>query len=115
VAPVAPSVQIAEHELVLQAKRDRGRAVCDLARQKLQRTPRRLMVVENSGAGKEPVLAAVRVDDEMRVCLRDAVRRHRLERRLLCLRSFAWLTEDLAGRSLVEANGGIDGADRFQQ
>ena len=51
----------------------------------------------------------------MRVDLRHAVRRAGVERRLLVLRDLEHLAEHLRGRSLVEADAGIDAADRLEQ
>jgi hypothetical protein len=114
VSPVAARVQVAEHELLLEAKRDPRGAMGDLSRHELERTPRRLVVVEDPRAGEEPVAAAVRADDEVGVRLRDAVRRERREGSLLGLRRLERLAEDLARRGLVEARLGRADPDRFE-
>src|SRR5439155_6051829 len=115
IAPVTARVEIAQHELVLETERDRRGAVRDLARQELQWSSRRLVVVEDAGAGEETVLATIGMHDEMRVGLRDAVGRYRLQRSLLGLRTLARLAEDFARGGLVEADGRVFGADRFEQ
>ena len=114
VAPVAPGGQVAEHELVLEPERDRGGGARDLARQEVDRPQRRLVVVEDPAAREHPVALAVARGDEVGVRLRDAVRRERARRGLLGLRRLARLAEDLAGGSLVEADPGIDAADRLE-
>ena len=113
--PETARVEIAQHELVLETERDRRGAVRDLARQELQWSSRRLVVVEDAGAGEETVLATIGMHDEMRVGLRDAVGRYRLQRSLLGLRTLARLAEDFARGGLVEADGRVFGADRFEQ
>src|SRR5439155_9782943 len=112
IAPVTASVEIPEDELLLQTEGDGRGPMRDLARQELQRPPGRLVVVEDPRAGEQAVLAAIRADYEVRVCLCDAVGRHRLERRFLRLGALAWLAEDLAGRRLIDPNRGIDCPDR---
>ena len=47
VAPVAPRVEVAEPELACEPERDRRRRVRDLARDEVERPPRRLVVVED--------------------------------------------------------------------
>src|SRR5262249_28334313 len=64
VAPVAASVEVAEHELAFEAERDGGCAVRDLARKKLARPARRLVVVEDPRAREEAVAMAVRARGE---------------------------------------------------
>ena len=102
-------------ESLLEPERDRRRAVRDLAREEVERPPRRLVVVEDPERGVQPVAAAVAAGDEVAVRLGDAVRGQRRERRLLGLRRLGGLAEDLARRRLVEADRRVDLADRLEQ
>ena len=115
VAPVAPGLEIAEHELVLQPERDRCSRARDLARKEVERPPRRLVVVEDPAARMQPVAPAVARDDEMPVRLRHPVRASPARAASLCLRRLARLAEDLAGRGLVDADAVVDVPDRLQQ
>ena len=103
------------HRSRRQPELDRRSRVRNLARQELERPPRRLVVVEDPRAGVQAVAPAVRARDEVRVRLRDAVRRQRRERRLLVLRRLDRLAEDLRRRRLVEADRRVDLADRLEQ
>ena len=77
VAPVALRVEVAEPQVGHEAELDPGGRVRDLARQELERAARRLVVVEDPRRGVQAVAAAVAARDEVRVRLRDAVRRQR--------------------------------------
>src|SRR5439155_22095142 len=50
IAPVAPRAELAEHELPLETERDRRRRARNLARNEVERPPRRLVVVEDPAA-----------------------------------------------------------------
>ena len=106
VPPVRPRREVAEHELRLEAERDRGRRPCDLAREEVDGPERRLVVVEDPAGREHAVPLAVAAGDEVGVGLRDAVRRQRARRGLLRLRRLTRLAEDLARRRLVEADPG---------
>ena len=114
VAPVAARGEVAEHELVLEAERDRGRRPRHLPGEEVDRPERRLVVVEDPAAREHAVAPPVARGDEVRVGLGDAVRRQRARRRRLRLRRLARLAEDLARRRLVEADRGIDLPDRLE-
>ena len=104
IPPVAPCVEVADLELMLQAEADARGGVANLARDEVQRAARRLVVVEDSGGRVQPVPEAVAPGDEVAVRLRDAVRGQRSERSLLGLWHLARLAEDLARGRLVEAD-----------
>jgi hypothetical protein len=115
IAPVACRIEITQQELVFETECDRRSPVRDLPRQELQGAARGLVVVEDAGARVEPVSVAVRARAEVRIRLRDSVRRHRRERRLLRLRRFGRVAEDLRRRRLVEADARVDDPDRLEQ
>ncbi len=115
VAPVAPRIEVAEDELLLEAERDRRSPVRDLARKELQRSAWRLVVVEDPRARVQPVTVPVRAYAEVRIRLRDSVGRHRRQRRVLRLRNLLRVAEDLRRRRLVEADSRIDQSDRLEQ
>src|SRR5947207_8265393 len=111
IPPVATGIEIAQDELLLEAQRDRRRSLSNLPREKLERPARRLVVVQDPGAGEQAIAMSIRAHAEVRVRLGNAVRRQRRKRRLLRLWNVARLPEDLRGGRLVEANAVIDGAD----
>ena len=115
VAPVAPRIEVAEDELVLQSERDGRGAMRNLARQKLERPARRLVVVEDPRAGEQAVALSIRARAEMRVRLRDTVGRERGEGCLFRLRHLVRLAEDLRRGRLVEADLHVHGANRLEQ
>ena len=55
VAPVALRVEVAEHQLVLQAELDAGHGVGDLAGDELDAAARALVVEQDAGAGEQAV------------------------------------------------------------
>ena len=113
VAPVACEIAVSR---AFAPARARWRRHCarDLSAG-IDRTPRRLVVVEDAAARVQPVAPQVRPDDGVPVRLRDGVRRDGRERRGLGLRHLGRLTEDLARRCLVHAHRRVDGADRLEQ
>ena len=58
-SPVARGVEIAEEQLVGPSQLDAGDAVRDLARDELEPAPRRLVVEEHAGNGKQVVAFAI--------------------------------------------------------
>ncbi len=114
VAPVTARIEVAEHELVLEPEGDGCCGGGDLPGEEVERAAGRLVVVEDPARREQPVAAAVAARDEVTVCLRDAVRRERRERRRLVLGCLDRLAEDLARRRLIEANRRIDVPDRLE-
>ena len=115
VTPVAAGLEVAQRHLALEAEADRSRSVGHLPRHEVEWTPRGLVVVEDPGGRVQPVLPAIAPGDEVRIRLRDAVRRDGREWRVLVLRHLSWLAEDLARGRLVEANLGVDTPDRLEE
>jgi hypothetical protein len=79
--PIATRVEATEQEFVVEADTNRGRTAHNLTRDELNRSPRRLMVKENSRAGKQAISVAVPACDEVALRLRNAVGRQRSQRR----------------------------------
>ena len=99
VRPVAHRVEVAEHELVLEAELDRRGGARDLAREEVLGAARRLVVVGQPRAGEEPAVLAHRAHEAVGGELRHAVGRARAHRAALGLRALARVAEDLAARS----------------
>ena len=77
VPPVPRRVEIAERHLPVEPELDARGGVGHLPRHEVERTPRRLVVVEDPGGRVEAVANAVAPRDEVAVRLRNAVRRER--------------------------------------
>src|SRR5262245_65914167 len=101
-SPVAPGVEIAEEELLLQPVRNRGHRARDLPGHESLASDRTLVVEKDPGRRMHAVSLAIVDRDPVRVKLRSRVRRARIERRRLLLRSFSGLPEQLGGRGLIE-------------
>ena len=95
VTPVTLGVQVAQHDLVLQAEFDAGRGVGHLAGHELQTTPGALMVEQDPRGGVQPVGLAVVDHDVVPEHLGTPVRGARVERGQLGLGGFADLAEHL--------------------
>ena len=113
-APVAMRVEVSEPQLFSEAELDARNAVGDLARHELLPSTGRLVVEPDSAARVQSVRLAIVHGDPMAVDLRDAVGAARIERRLFGLRRLDGVAEHLRTRRLIEANRGIDLADRFE-
>src|SRR5256885_825677 len=86
VAPVAPRVEVAEVQAILHSEFDAGEAARDLARDEDLAADRRFVVEEDAVAGIEAVGLAVVDRDPVRVELRHAVGRARIEGSRFALR-----------------------------
>ena len=102
--PVAPSVEIAEEELVLKPKLDARGGAGDLAGHKRLAAPRGLVVEENAVRGENAVRLAVVPHRPVGVELGDGVGRAGMKRRRFALRAFRRHAEELRSRRLVEAH-----------
>ena len=114
-SPIALGIEIPQPQLLRAAGRDSRDRIGDLARDELLAAPRRLVIEEDARAGEDPVRLAIVDGDVVCVRLGHAVRAARMERRELVLRCLADLAVHLGRRRLVELDGAIDHADRFEQ
>ena len=117
VAPVAPRVEVAEVQAILHSELDAGEAARDLARDEDLAADRRFVVEEDAVAGIEAVGLAVVDRDPVRVELRHAVGRARIEGSRFALRRLPRQAEELGGRRLVEPGSLAESqrAHRFEQ
>ncbi len=104
VAPVALRVEVAEVELLLHAQLDAPDGAGDLAGDECLAAAGRFVVEEDAAAGVHVVRLAVVDRRPVREDLRDAVRRARVEGRLLGLRHLLHLAEHLRTARLVVAD-----------
>ncbi len=86
-----------------------------LARDELEPAPRRLVIEQYARAGKEVVALAVVDGNPVPVDLGHPVGTARIERGQLGLRRLAHMPEHLARRRLIEADGLVGHANRFEQ
>jgi hypothetical protein len=113
-APVAAGVEVAESQLVVEPELDAGDAVAHLAFDELE-SPAGRAVVEQDPRGGEHVVALAVVDrDPVCVDLGHAVGRAGMERCAFGLGHLHHLAEHLRRAGLVEADVGVDVADRLQ-
>src|SRR5262249_19015796 len=103
VTPIAPRVEIAQEQAVLQAEVDPRERARDLARDERLAADRRLVVEQDPVTREHTVGLAVVDGDPVGVQLRRRVRRAGIERRRLPLRRLAHQAVELGGRGLVEA------------
>src|SRR3990172_2265743 len=115
VAPVAPSVEVAEIELLLQTQFDSRCGAGDFAGNEGLATAFALMVEENAITGKKSIRLTIVHGDVIGVSLCAAVRRTRIERSLFGLRRLASFAEELRGRRLIEPGTNTSFANCFQQ
>jgi len=114
VSPVASRVEVPERERVGQAVLDPRDPVTDLPFDELEPAPRRTVIEQDPGHPEEVVALAVVHRHPVPVELGRAVRRSRVERRRFALWRLDDLAEHLRRAGLVEADIGIDDADRFE-
>ena len=115
VAPVAPRVEVAEVEPLLQAVPDAPDRARDLARHEGLAAARRLVVEQDAVDGEEAVRLAVVDRHPVGVDLRGGVRAARVERRRLVLGHLLRAAEHLRGRRLVDPRPDLQLADRLEQ
>ena len=116
-APVAPRVEVADPQRVLQAEGDARDGAGDLARDEGLAADRALVVEEDAVGGVHAVRLAVVDRDPVAVELGGAVRAARVEGRGLALRHLLHEPVHLAGRGLVEAHLALEpeDPDRLEQ
>jgi hypothetical protein len=103
-APITLSIEIAKVQARLLPQRDVRHRTRDLSRHERPPSPRALVVEQDAVAGVHPVRLAVVDRDPVRVQLRDAVRRARVERRRLALGRLDDLSVELRRGCLVETD-----------
>ncbi len=113
-SPVPRRVQVSQSQAVIHALLDPRHGVADLAGHKLQATPRRLMIKQDSRTGEQVVTLTVIHGDPVTVGFGHSVGAARVQGGRLSLRNFANLAEDLAARSLVELDLRIEGTNGLQ-
>ena len=114
-APVALRVEVAELQAIQLAEFDLGDAVGDLAGHELAAAQRTFVVEQDAAAAENAVALAVVDRHPVRVELGDAIGAARIEGRVFRLRNRLDLAEHLGRAGLVEADAGIDDADRLEQ
>lgn len=115
VAPVALGVQIAQFQHLLLTQVDFGDSVGDFAGHEFLAAQRGFVVEQDAATGEQAVGFAVVDRGPVGEQLGDAVGATRVKERGLGLRHFVNLAVHFRGGCLVEANFGIDDANRFQQ
>src|SRR5712671_172411 len=113
--PVALDVEITHAKFVLQPEFNASHVVTDSTSYKLDAAPRRLVVKQDSRAGKKIVTFACVDRNPMTVELCNSIGAAGIKAGSLGLRGFLRHTKHLAGRSLIEADRGIYQAHSFEQ
>ena len=105
VAPIAPRGHIPEHQLVLESAADPRHRARDFARDEVLAAPRRLVIVENPVADKEPVSLPVNARQLGRKSLGATVGAGRAKRCLLGLGRFDRVAKNLRARGVIKTQG----------
>ena len=95
ITPVTTRLKIAERDVILEPETDARCCMSNLAREEVEGTPRRFVVVQDSGRRMQSVAPSVASRDEMRVRLGDSVRCYRSNGRSLALWGLSGVAEDL--------------------
>jgi len=112
-APIPFAFQVPEHKLCNEPSRNARSRTRDFASHKVLRAPRRLVIVKNAVADKQPVGFAINSRQLRGERLGAAVRTRRSQRRVLGLRNFECISENFRSRRVIKS-GGLRLRARFQ-
>ena len=104
-APIPFAFQVPEHKLCNEPSRNARSRTRDFASHKVLRAPRRLVIVKNAVADKQPVGFAINSRQLRGERLGSAVRTRRSQRRVLGLRNFECISENFRSRRVIKSGG----------
>ncbi len=113
-APIPFAFQVPEHKLCNEPSRNARSRTRDFASHKVLRAPRRLVIVKNAVADKQPVGFAINSRQLRGERLSAAVRTRRSQRRVLGLRNFECISENFRSRRVIKSGGAAVARARFQ-